>query len=424
MSLKQTNQEEEETKNVTKEKKRKQNEKQFSKTIIKKLKEEISQHYNKDLNKYIHYYFKKEITKELNNYSLITNLPFEILLNILQFLDFTNLLNLNIYLFCKNWYNILFNNEYFWNLQFFNYINTLQNEKLKLKLKRENSKKKYSKKEDSKIEYAKQIKEIKKVVDNTTIKVNDENLNLEKINKNWKEKRNFLFLKYSKCLQQKLLIENKTFNNTYVRVGEYRNDIEYFNLLDLNSNIYSKLNNIKKNIKNYNEMSVVDNKNTNLFYLFFNKRSIFTKVEIISVKKIEDDGGEYKSDGLVEGYYFHNENLCSLKFKLQFKINYLAQDDSNTIWNYSLKFKQIHLSDENKHQGDDNEMIEAFSVIKKEREYGINKKTAKTIKKWLNIKDGNDWIATDFLDTELYFLKDYNMGLNDCLTYNNSDSDE
>ncbi|KAL9653328.1 hypothetical protein ABK040_001964 [Willaertia magna] len=415
MSRKQTNQEEEETKNDTKEKKRKQNEKQFSKTIIKKLKEEILQHYNKDLNKYIHYYFKKEITKELNNYLLITNLPFEILLNILQFLDFTNLLNLNIYLVCKNWYNILFNNEYFWNLQFFNYINTLQNEKLKLK--RENSKKKDSKKKEySKKDYGKKIKEIKKV-DNTTIKVNDENLNLEKINKNWKEKRNFLFLKYSKCLQQKLLIENKTFNNTYVRVGEYRDDIEYFNLLDLNSNIYSKLNNIKKNIKNYNEMSVVDDKNTNLFYLFFNKRSIFTKVEIISVKKIEDDGGEYKSDGLVEGYYFHNENLCCLKFKLQFQINYLAQD--NSTWNYSLKFKQITDTTENQ-----DEMIEAFSVIKKEREYGINKKTAKTIKKWLNIKDGNDWIATDFLDTELYFLKDYNnMGLNECLTYNDSDDE-
>ncbi|KAL9647713.1 hypothetical protein ABK040_015202 [Willaertia magna] len=260
------------TKNNNNKRKRK-----YCKELVKKLKQDILQYDNNSLSTYfnfIQHYINKEIKNNPKNSSLlITKLPVEILINILQFLDFNNLFN--FYKVCKDWYSLLFCNEYFWNLQYFNYLIIVENKKL------ENQNKKFKKNKKNK----------------------NLNENLKKIN--WKEKRNYLILKFNKYLNQLDLIKNKKYK--FINI--------IFDLEDHESSYNEELNLLSDVKKNNNEIN-------NETDLLFTKNTMFTKINVVTINRYEDDGGGLKCDGNVEGYFFYDKSPIFFKFILNFKVDY------------------------------------------------------------------------------------------------------
>ncbi|KAL9654343.1 hypothetical protein ABK040_010372 [Willaertia magna] len=319
-------------------------ENKFCKELAKKLKDEILQYDHNNLFSYfdkIQYFFKKDKNK------LITNLPVEILINILQFVKIKYLLNVDFYLICKNWFKLLFNNEYYWTLQYLNYFKkTLQNKKL------------------TKLNNTTQI--FTKILQN---RKNKQFLN----NFNWKNKRNYLILKYNKYRQH--LINNK-YNCIHIVTDSDNREINYNQLINFTKNN------------------------------FFTTNTTFTKINVIKINRYEHETRGFKSNGKIKGNYFHNKFPIYFKFLLKFNIRYEDDnnDDENKEWDYCLKFYK------------EEEKINVLEKVKEE--YVISERALEKIKEWLQLEnnaDVNDWFCNVFCNKELSFLNlnDEEMGLLD-----------
>ncbi|KAL9646020.1 hypothetical protein ABK040_015786 [Willaertia magna] len=151
--------------------------------FIKKLKKDL---FNNDISlvpfyKMLQNKLQQEIYNEnyeKNRKLTITKLPFEILLNILQFFEIYD--SLNYYLICKDWFYTIYTNEHFWTLQFTNFWTRFNSYKNSTK----NSKN----------------KTYNFTIDNFT----------NNIYNDWKYKRKYLLLKNNLTLQQLQLKQKKS----------------------------------------------------------------------------------------------------------------------------------------------------------------------------------------------------------------------
>ncbi|KAL9648027.1 hypothetical protein ABK040_012081 [Willaertia magna] len=316
--------------------------------FIKKLKKDL---FNNDISlvpfyKMLQNKLQQEIYNEnyeKNRKLTITKLPFEILLNILQFFEIYD--SLNYYLICKDWFYTIYTNEHFWTLQFTNFWTRFNSYKNSTK----NSKN----------------KTYNFTIDNFT----------NNIYNDWKYKRKYLLLKNNLTLQQLQLKQKKAiYNNIYLNHENHEYKIEQNpSFLEINP---------KK--------------------LFFTKNILFTKFNVNLQRVIEDDGGSSESKGQLKGYYFLNNYPSYLKFNFKFNTNYDVNAwKENIIWDYQLTFtkKEEKVTKIN--------VLKKSHIKGQDVAFYLTKDVLEKLNEWLDLKDETKvyhWLVDIFFKKELSFL--------------------